>query len=149
MAGCNPVQSPSCVFVFVFFFVFLFVITWQYSDGQVPAYPKPILAEAQNYLTQEQSAQGPDKAAISQFQIAMFKLIIIKQSFQKMQDISTSSRNWVSQEFFGGAQITVAVLGELSSLRHLAGASTPTSVDVIIIIDLVLINVIIIINFLL
>ena len=32
----------------------------------------------------------------------------------------------MSQEFFGGAQMTVAVLGELSSLRHLPGASTPT-----------------------
>ena len=92
----------------------------------MPAYPKPILAEAQNYLTQEQSTQGPDKAAISQFQIAMFKLIIVKQSLQTMQDIFTSSRNWVSQEFFGGAQITLAVLGELSSLRHFRGDSTPT-----------------------
>ena len=38
----------------------------------------------------------------------------------------TSNRKWVSQEFFGGSQMTVAVLGELSSLRHLPGASTPT-----------------------
>ena len=32
----------------------------------------------------------------------------------------------MSQEFFDDSQMTVAVLGELSSLRHFRGDSTPT-----------------------
>ena len=43
------------------------------------------------------------------------------------------------QEFFGGSQLTVAVLGELSSLLHLRGASTPTVDSVVIFVIIIFI----------
>ena len=49
--------------------------TLQCSDARVKAYPEPILVGAQNYLTPELSALGPDKAGILDLiAISMFKL---------------------------------------------------------------------------
>ena len=49
--------------------------TLRYSDARVKAYPEPILVGAQNYLTPELSALGPDTAGILDLiAITMFKL---------------------------------------------------------------------------
>ena len=63
---------------------------------------------------------------LSRWPLAMYALITIL-AINSNQFFSTSSTYWISQELcWGFAQKTLAVLGELSSLRHFWGASTPT-----------------------